>query len=214
MSQEIIKHYEDDQLLIVEKPEGLIVHASVDKSRSNLYDLLKINYPELYLIHRLDKDTSGLILFSKKSDINQELQLLLESRKINKTYLCVVHGEWSESEGQLQDFISKEKKKINLKWQEVMVKVARGGQKAILDFKKIKSNSFYSLLEMKLITGRMHQIRVQSQIQGHSILGDVLYGKQDNIPRLMLHSHKLDFTFEGHHISVESPMPEIFKQYF
>lgn len=214
MTREIIKYYEDDQLLIVEKPEGLIVHATLDRSRPNLYDLLKQNYPELYLIHRLDKDTSGLILFSKKSEINQELQNLLESREIKKTYLCVVHGMWASPEGQLQDFLKKEKKKIKSKWQEVMVKVDKGGQKAILNFKVQKSNQHFSLMEMTLVTGRMHQIRVQSQIQGHSIVGDSLYGLEDQSSRMMLHSYQLEFHFQGKRISVLSPMPEEFKQYF
>ena len=214
MSTEICKYYEDDQFLIVEKPAGLIVHATLDKTRPNLYDNLKSKYSELYLIHRLDKDTSGLILFSKKSEINQELQALLESREISKKYLCVVHGRWNESVGQLQDFLKKEKKKINSKWQEVMVKVDKGGQKAILDFKTQMTNNKYSLMEMTLVTGRMHQIRAQSMIQGHSIVGDVIYGFNDFAPRLMLHSHQLDFHFQGKRILVESPIPEIFKQYF
>jgi 23S rRNA pseudouridine1911/1915/1917 synthase len=214
MTKEIVKYYEDDQLLIVEKPAGLVVHATLDRSRPNLYDLLKQNYPELYLIHRLDKDTSGLILFSKKADINQELQNLLESREIKKTYLCVVHGEWVTLDGQLQDFLKKEKKKIDLKWQEVMVKVDKGGQKAILNFQVQKSNQHYSLMEMTLVTGRMHQIRVQSQLQGHSIVGDKLYGVKDQASRMMLHSHQLDFSFQDKKISVLSSMPEEFKQYF
>ncbi len=202
--------YEDSDFLIVNKPSGLIVHATVDKSRENLYDLLKKDHPELAILHRLDKDTSGAMLFSKNPEINKDIQTIFDERTIEKTYIALVHGEWEGEKGTMEDFLKKEK----VKNKEKMVKVLKGGQKAITYFEKKDYKNGVSLMSFTLETGRMHQIRVQSALRNHPLLGDTFYGKADKAERLFLHSHHLEFQFQGRLISVTAPLPALFKQYF
>lgn len=202
--------FEDSNFLIVNKPAGLIVHATVDKSRENLFDILRETYPELSILHRLDKDTSGAMLFSKKPEINKDIQAIFDERSIQKTYLALVHGEWAEDKGVMEDFLKKEK----IKNKEKMVKVLKGGQKAITYFEKISTKNNVTLMRFTLETGRMHQIRVQSALRGHPLLGDTFYGKADGAQRLFLHSHYLEFQFEGQSIAVTAEAPLEFKQYF
>ncbi len=202
--------FEDSNFLIVNKPAGLIVHATVDKSRENLFDILRETHPELSILHRLDKDTSGAMLFSKNPDINKDIQAIFDERSIQKTYQALVHGEWESDKGVMEDFLKKEK----VKNKEKMVKVLKGGQKAITYFEKISSKDNISLMRFTLETGRMHQIRVQSALRGHPLVGDVFYGKEDKAERLFLHSYHLEFQFLGKTISVTAELPEEFKRYF
>lgn len=202
--------YEDSDFLIVNKPSGLIVHATVDKSRENLYDILKKDHPELAILHRLDKDTSGAMLFSKNPEINKDIQAIFDERTIEKTYIALVHGEWEGEKGMMEDFLKKEK----VKNKEKMVKVLKGGQKAITYFEKREYKNGVSLMSFTLETGRMHQIRVQSALRNHPLMGDAFYGKPDKAERLFLHSHHLEFQFQGRLISVTAPLPEEFKRYF
>lgn len=206
----IVTLYENDDFLVVDKPSGLVVHATLDKDRENLYDLLKEKYSDLSLIHRLDKDTSGAILFSKKKSANNEIQKIFDERLIKKSYIAIVHGEWKDPEGKLEDFIKKEK----IKGLELMVKVSKGGQKAITYFEVVEIKNNFSLIKFTLETGRMHQIRVQSALRNHPLLGDGLYGKKDRAERLYLHSHILEFVYKNQLIKVESRIPDAFKQYF
>lgn len=202
--------FEDSNFLIVNKPAGLIVHATVDKSRENLFDILKETYPELSILHRLDKDTSGAMLFSKNPEINKDIQAIFDERSIQKTYLALVHGEWKEEKGVMEDFLKKEK----IKNKEKMVKVLKGGQKAITYFEKITFKNNVTQMRFTLETGRMHQIRVQSALRQHPLLGDNFYGKPDSAERLFLHSHYLEFDYQGKKISVTAEVPEEFKRYF
>lgn len=202
--------FEDENFLIVNKPSGLVVHATVDKARENLYDILKKSHPDLAILHRLDKDTSGAMLFSKNPEINKDAQALFDERIIQKTYIALVHGEWEGEKGVMEDFLKKEK----IKNKEKMVKVLKGGQKAITYFEKKSYKNGVSLMSFTLETGRMHQIRVQSALRNHPLLGDTFYGKPDKALRLFLHSHHLSFEFQGKKISVVAELPKEFKQYF
>ncbi len=188
MSVEIVSLHPD--FVVVSKPQGLVVHASLDKNRENLFDLLKVKFPtrEVSLLHRLDKDTSGLILFSLNSDKNKVFQKLLEERKIQKTYVAKVKGitEWHE-EILLKDYLKKEK----IKGIEKMSVVQKGGDVALAYAKTLAPH----IVQVTLETGRMHQIRVQLASRGHPIIGDSLYGADHG--KLHLHSSFLSFDFEG-----------------
>jgi 23S rRNA pseudouridine1911/1915/1917 synthase len=209
--------FEDDNFLIVNKPAGLIVHATVDKNRPNLFDILKESRgsSELSLLHRLDKDTSGAILFTKNPEVNKKIQEAFNERSIKKTYRAIVHGEWRENSGVMEDFLKKE---IQKNKKELMVKVHKGGQKAITYFEVVKRSEAYSHMSFTLETGRMHQIRIQSALRGHPLLGDAFYGnseldKKMNAQRLYLHSYKLEFEYEGTLIRAEARLPEEFLRF-
>lgn len=200
--------YEDDNFLIVNKPAGLVVHATLDKSRENLFDLLKAKYPELYLLHRLDKDTSGAILFTKNESVNKFVEEGFRNHTIKKVYQVIVKGHWNYH-GELSCFLKKVKNKRGL---EIMEIVTKGGVKAISQVNTIKSNSEYSLLEFELKTGRMHQIRIQCQGQGHSIVGDPIYNGEDS-ERMFLHSSELSFFYDGKYIVAKAPLDWYFNDF-
>lgn len=200
--------FEDENFLIVNKPAGLIVHSTLDKKRENLFDFLKKSYPKLFMHHRLDKETSGAIIFSKDESVNQFLENGFRTHSIEKSYNLIVHGQW-EHNGELSCFLKKVKNKNG---HEVMEVVTKGGVKAISDVTTIKCNSKYSLLNFKLQTGRMHQIRIQCKNEGHPIVGDLIYGI-DKHERMYLHSNSLSFTFEGKIISAHAPIDDKFKSF-
>lgn len=200
--------YEDENFLIVNKPAGLVVHATLDKSRENLFDLLKAKYPELYLLHRLDKDTSGAILFTKNESVNKFVEAGFRSHTIKKIYQVIVKGQWN-FQGELSCFLRKVKNKRGLETMEI---VTKGGDKAISLVKTIKSNPNYSLLEFELKTGRMHQIRIQCKGNGHAIVGDNLYDGEEN-KRMFLHSTELSFLHDGKLIKAIAPLDNHFSEF-
>jgi 23S rRNA pseudouridine1911/1915/1917 synthase len=206
--------YEDHHFLIVNKPAGLVVHATLDKKRENLYDLLKKNYSYLGLIHRLDKETSGAILFSKNAEINPFIQKEFETHRLEKKYWAIVHGNWIIDQ-RLEMFLKKIK---NNKKQDIMIKVDKGGVKSISQIKTLSSNEKYSLLEFTLLTGRMHQIRAQAKSVGHPIIGDLIYGdleldKLIKPQRMLLHSYSLNFLLEDKKIQAIATIDHEFKNW-
>ena len=208
--QQII--YQDANFLVIDKPAGLAVHGGSNISLGLIEQLrLATDNQDLQLVHRLDRETSGLILLSKKRKALLELQQLITSRKIHKGYQCVVAGNWPPA---------KTKETVNLKKiilannQKIVKAVANGdGQTAETRFKKLASNSKFSLLQIKLMTGRTHQIRVHCQFNGHPIVGDDKYGfdKNNKPSRLYLHADKLEFNSQllGKH-SFNSKLPPQF----
>ena len=213
MQEMILFH--DENLLIVNKPAGLVTHATLDKKRDNLVDLLKreLNLSYLGLIHRLDKDTSGAILFTLKEEANIPVQKMLENREIKKTYQALVSGhlEWSGHEQKWEDFLKKERRQGI----ELMSKVTKGGVKAISLLKDVKHFNHTSLLELELVTGRMHQLRIQTSVRGHAIVGDTLYGDRSRQEvRMFLHSSKmiLKHPVTNSPLTIIAPLPPEFEQ--
>ena len=201
--------FENDYYLIVNKPAGIPIHATLDKSRDNLFDSLRKKYGnDLFLIHRLDVDTSGVVLFSKKPEANKILDALFKTRDIEKTYHALVVGEAKEAQGVMEDFL--ERKKVN--GIEKMIKVHKGGEKAITEFELVEKKGHYSLLKLIIKTGRMHQIRAQLSLRGTPIFSDKFYGKEIKHERLRLHSSSLSFIdpFSQQKIHVLAPLPDNF----
>jgi 23S rRNA pseudouridine2457 synthase len=201
--------FENDYYLIVNKPSGLPIHSTLDKTRVNLFDSLRKKYGnELFLIHRLDADTSGVVLFSKKAEANKILDSLFKTREIKKTYFALVVGELIPTKGTMEDFL--ERKKIN--GIEKMIKVSKGGEKAITDFEVIEKKGLFSLVKLSIQTGRMHQIRAQLSLRGAPIFSDKFYGREIKHERLRLHSFSLSFIdpFSQEKINVTAPLPDNF----
>ncbi len=202
--------FENDEFAVVNKSKGIITHGSVDKNRENLFDLLKAHYKkfnkDIFLLHRLDKDTSGLMLFSLNEKRNKELQTLIEEKELKKIYLAKVVGipSWFEST-LLKDYL----KKVKVKGIEKQTVVQKGGDVALLNVKNLADN----IVEIELKTGRMHQIRIQLSSRGYPIVGDPLYGDiGEHSEGLHLHSTYLSFNFLGRVYEFLSP-PEFFKEY-
>lgn len=184
--------FEDEWILAVSKPSGLMVHANPEskvEQGPNLQDLLSAGRKrQLTLFHRLDKDTSGLVLLGKRPEISAAMTRLFEEKKIRKAYFAVVEGEWKKSVNRIENYLARAA-------EGRMAIVDEGqGQRALTTFRVLDSSSAKTWLEVMPKTGRTHQIRVHCASAGHPVLGDRLYGQVSEVGRLALHAHQLNFT--------------------
>ena len=194
LEQRII--YESDRLIILNKPSGVAVHGGSGDSFGVIESLraLRPDASFLELVHRLDKLTSGCLMVAKRRSTLRYLHEQLRERRIRKTYLCWVHGDWQESNLTVNKPLS-------------VVKFKNGDRRAVVDdagkssktvFRRLEGDTSYTLLQASPHTGRMHQIRVHCASQGHAICGDSKYSNDpkqaDSFDRLYLHAHKLVFS--------------------
>jgi 23S rRNA pseudouridine1911/1915/1917 synthase len=219
--------YEDENFLAVSKPAGLLVHAAgKDNKEKTLVDWLLEKYPEIKeigddfetrpgIVHRLDRDTSGVIIVAKNQKTFDYLKNLFGTREIKKTYLALAIGEVSPGEGTIN-------KPIRLKNGSVKRTVWEGKDEKqatteykVLDYLKIrtqKGGQVFSLLGVYPKTGRTHQIRVHLASIGHPIAGDALYGpKKSNfgLRRQFLHAQSIEFTdMSGKRMKIEVDLPD------
>ena len=183
---------DNDNFLVINKPAGIPVQAGTN-SFKNIIDILKetkyFEGTQPYIVHRLDKDTSGIFIIAKNRKYAQLLTSLFRIRKIHKTYLAITYGKVNNLKKNLQD---------NLIYYENNKKII---QNASTHLKVIKSNDFYSYIELKPITGRKHQLRKQLLILGNPIVGDDKYflpkNRKFKIKSLLLHSYKLKFMINN-----------------
>lgn len=192
--------YEDDGLLAINKPHGLAVHGGSGINLGLIEALRKIrpDHSFMELVHRLDRDTSGIILVAKKRSVLVGLQKMLVNKAgIRKTYLALVHGKWPASIKEVKAPL----KKFERQSGERIVMVDADGRESHTRYELLASGSHYSLVEAEPVTGRTHQIRVHCQFQGFSIAGDEKYcpkieqdiDKHNAIKRLCLHAYRLSF---------------------
>ena len=184
--------YEDKYLIIVNKPTGEFTISRDNHYDNNLYDEVKTYVKKqnpknkIFIVHRLDKDTSGLVLFAKSEKVKYDLQRNWQNAE--RKYYAVVFGKPNEKSVSLKDLLY-ETKSLDV----VITKNEKIGKLAITNFDVIKSNNKYSLLDINIETGRRNQIRVQLANIGHPILGDKKYGKV-KYKRMMLEAYYLKFV--------------------
>ena len=202
--------YEDAALLVVDKPSGVAVHGGSGVS-FGVIESLRATRPQakfLELAHRLDRDTSGLLLIAKKRTALVELHRMLRQGEVDKVYLAVAKGEAKKSL-ELRESLHKYVTASG----ERRVSVAEGGRSAVTRARLLKTNGKFSLLEVHLLTGRTHQIRVHLAHAGHPVVGDDKYGdfalNRELKQRLQLHAAKLSFRhpLTGEQVKLESPLP-------
>jgi len=217
--------YQDDDLVALNKPSGLLsVPDRFDEQLPSLKKMLKDEFGEIFVIHRLDRDTSGLIIFAKNADAHRYYSGIFEDRKVEKTYLGLVHGVPAQTEGTIDKPIAPH---FTVKGKMM---VYRKGKNSITHYNVVEAFGIYSLVEFRIETGRTHQIRVHMQDMGHPIVCDGLYGREEPVllsrikrnyklsrleeterpllDRLALHSWKLEFMDQsGKPISLEAGMP-------
>lgn len=177
---------ESDGLLIVHKLAGLLTHATADRSRENLVDLLRRARPdltELTLQHRLDRETSGVILFTTSVEMRAPVAQLFENRRVEKEYLCWVQGKRLESSWSVEATLQQRSGRVRV----------GPGQAARTDFRLLKREGSYCLLQACPLTGRKHQIRAHLAHRGLPIVGDELFGGPPS-HRLLLHAHRLSLV--------------------
>jgi len=189
--------YEDDTLLVLHKPPGIPSQPDFEEMARdyvNNYPLSTVHYqPDGFtpsLCHRLDRNTEGLLLFAKTAETLRDITAKIKNREIKKTYRCVVEGVPSPSSGEWRDWLWKDAKEKRVYAQSMP---SPGAKEAVLCYTVLKTLNGKSLLEIELVTGRTHQIRVQCASRGFPILGDGKYGKGRKGGPLSLCAAKLEF---------------------
>lgn len=195
--------YEDENLLAVNKPAGLLSLDVTGRTEDTMLDRVNSLLAErgektAYPVHRIDFNTSGILLLAKNGRAGEILDRMIKERKIRKSYLCVVKGRPSPDKGRLENQLFKDAKKNRVYVAEHTVK---GSKTAITDYRVVASRNGLSLVECHLLTGRTHQIRCQMAHAGHPLLGDDKYGSKEwnrekKERRQLLCSYKTTFDFE------------------
>ena len=181
--------YEDKYLIIVNKPSGVFSISTLKEKEKTMYhevyEYLRKKNQRVFIVHRLDKDTSGLMLFAKNVDVKNYFQENWD--KVIRKYVAIVEGVVKEDSKTIKNYLKENKNFVTYS--------DPNGKLAITKYKKIRSNKMYSLLEIEILTGRKNQIRFSMMGIGHSIVGDKKYGSLTNpIHRLCLVATSLTFT--------------------
>ncbi len=208
--------YEDASLIVIDKPSGVAVHGGSGVS-FGVIESLRAERPQakfLELVHRLDRDTSGLLMIAKKRSALVELHRMLREGEVDKAYLAVVKGSWSRKETEIRESLHKY---VNAQG-ERRVSVRDDGKAAVTRVKPLKVDHAFSFLELRLLTGRTHQIRVHLAHAGHPVLGDDKYGDfplnralaKEGVKRLLLHASRLSLRhpLTAAALAFESKLPE------
>ena len=228
--------FENQEFIVIDKPAGLAVHSGVGTKKNTLVDFLLENFPEIALVgddpevrpgivHRLDKETSGVMIVARNQKTFEYLKNLFKNRQIEKKYLALVHGKLKEKEGKIEGEMGRSKKDFR-KQALVRGKISvRKERYSLSHFKVKKEFEKYSLLEVFPKTGRMHQIRVHLHSISHPIVGDKKYtfkqylprrqaGKKIFAPRMFLHANSISFTGpDNQKYFFESESPQEFEKF-
>jgi len=222
MSIEIIVETAD--FVAVNKPSGLLSIPDRMGVEKSLKDLLKQRYGNIYTVHRLDRDTSGIIIFAKHEESHKALSQLFESREMEKFYLGLVNGQMMNTSGSIDAAIMEHPGKTT----KMMTHVK--GKPSLTDYEVLEQFRLFSWVRFQIHTGRTHQIRVHMQHLGHSIVCDEIYGdakpillssikknfklakvaeeEKPILARLALHSFQLNFTYNDIAFQLEAPLPK------
>jgi 23S rRNA pseudouridine1911/1915/1917 synthase len=215
--------YEDEYLAVINKPQGMVVHPAAGHRDNTLVNALMFHYKgELSdlngvirpgIVHRIDKDTSGLLLIVKKNEVHSQIAAAIQKHEIKRTYRTLVNGIISENEGTIDLPVGRSPSN------RLKNAVVKSGKNAITHFKVIERfyGSNITYVEVTLETGRTHQIRVHFAHIKHPVLGDTLYGgarKDFRLDGQTLHAYKLEFLHPvtKNDIMVEAPIPEYFEK--
>jgi 23S rRNA pseudouridine1911/1915/1917 synthase len=221
--------FENKDYIVVDKPAGLAVHTGVGTSEKTLVDFLLEKFPEIKsvgddpevrpgIVHRLDKETSGVMVVARNQKTFEFLKDLFKNREVEKKYLTVVHGKLKMKEGKIEGEMGRSKRDFR-KQALVRGKILVRKERYSLTFYTVKKElEKYSLLEVSPKTGRMHQIRVHLHSVGHPIVGDKKYTfkeyKNVDAPRMFLHAASISFIGPGNEkYFFESEVPEEFENF-
>ena len=214
--------YEDSDVVVIDKPAGMVVHAGAGHHQGTLVNALLHHFGTLSgtggdlrpgIVHRLDKDTSGVLVVARHDRAHQSLAEQFQSREVEKTYLAMVHGHPTPANGTITKRISRDPVRRTR-----MTARLETGRTALTEYRTLEAISRFSYLEVRIGTGRTHQIRVHLSTIGHPIVGDTLYGAPrlpkgiSPLDRFFLHAARLRFNSPstGLPITIESPLaPEL-----
>lgn len=210
--------YQDDSLAVINKPQGLVVHAGNGTNGSTLVNALLYHLDNLSgingvirpgIVHRLDKNTSGLLVVAKNDNAHLKLSKQLEDKTCRRIYIALLEGRLKDDKGIVDTFIDrspKDRKKMA---------VSNSGRRAITEYEVVKRFENYTLCRFSLKTGRTHQIRVHAKHLGHPVVGDIEYGYKNQKFKLngqLLHAERLEFTHPvtEERVSFSAPIPDYF----
>lgn len=202
--------YEDQDLVVIDKPSGLLSVASAFEKGETLHALLKAHYRprKVFVVHRLDQDTSGVMVFALNQEACDKLKDLFEVHAIERAYTAIVEGKLPSSSGTWQSYQYEDSQYMVHETSD-----ETKGRLAITHYQTISTSKYHSWLNLRLETGRKNQIRVHCQSAGHPVVGDKKYGAHSNpLKRLCLHAHLLSFQhpFSKKSLKFESPVPDEF----
>ncbi|NLM17893.1 MAG: RluA family pseudouridine synthase [Candidatus Riflebacteria bacterium] len=212
--------YEDEHIIVVDKPYGLVVHPGAGKEKESVVSAL-LSHTNLSpiglplrpgIVHRLDKTTSGLMVLAKTDFANQKLSKAFASRKVKKLYRAIVEGHPVNERGRIKVALARDS--ANRKRMKAVA--PEKGKMGLSAFKVEKYLARTALVKVSIMTGRTHQIRVHMAFTGHPLLGDIIYGgkKHKDIPGIFLHSAKLEFKHPvtDETMTFKAPLPATFKE--
>lgn len=221
--------FENNDFVAINKEPGMLtIPDRHDDTQLSLYKILNQKYGKIFIVHRLDRDTSGLILFAKNEATHKYLSQLFEQRNIEKKYLGIIRGSMPGIKGSINEPIGE-----HLSKKGVMI-ITKKGKPSLTNYEVLEDYGIYSLIEFEIQSGRTHQIRVHTKSLGHPIICDAVYGdgkpvllssfkkkyklsqndleERPIINRLALHSHSLHFKdIHQKEFSIETPLPKDIK---
>ncbi|MEO8720012.1 MAG: RluA family pseudouridine synthase [Ginsengibacter sp.] len=218
----------DDFLAINKEPGMLSIPDRHDETQSSLYKTLNQKYGKIFIVHRLDRDTSGLILFAKTEVTHKYFSQLFEKRNIEKSYLGIVRGMMPDKKGSINEPIGEHPSKKGV------MTITKKGKPSLTNYEVLEDFGIYSLVQFNIQSGRTHQIRVHTKSLGHPVICDAVYGdgkpillssfkkkyklsqhdleERPIISRLALHSHSLHFRdIHQKEFNIEAPLPKDMK---
>ena len=208
--------HEDSDVLVIDKPAGLTVHPGAGRRTGTLVHAVLAHVPDLTgiggelrpgIVHRLDKDTSGLIVVAKNEHALRRLQAEIQARRMRREYTAIVHGRLSRAEGTIDAPVGRDPH------HRTRMAVVTAGRRAVTHYRVREVFADASRLDVRLETGRTHQIRVHCASIGHPVVGDPVYGRRvaaHGLARQALHAHRLYFVHptSGAEMTFESPLPD------
>ena len=211
--------YQDKDIAIINKPQGMTVHAGNGTHGSTLVNALLYHLDSLSgingvirpgIVHRIDKDTSGLLVVAKNDAAHLSLSEQIKNKTCHRIYLALLEGTVKQNDGVIDTFIGRSDKN------RTMMAVKDSGRRAVTHFKVLKRYKEFTFAEFRLETGRTHQIRVHCKYIGHPIVGDPVYGYEKQKFKLngqLLHAWKLELTHPstGERMNFEAPLPDYFQ---
>lgn len=219
--------FENEDMLVIDKPSGIVVHPFDFSNEETILDFLKEKYPDMFsigntitlqdgrivplggIVHKLDRDTSGIMVIAKHQRTFTELKNLFNQQSVAKTYLALVEGVLEDDSFRIDAPLGRSKKEYK---QSTNPTKPRGElREAITDVKVLKRDGATTLVELSPRTGRTHQLRAHMASIGHPIVGDIAYGSTVKNSRIMLHAKSLSFKWNGEVIAFESSPPKGFE---
>ncbi|MGL5963991.1 MAG: RluA family pseudouridine synthase [Fusobacteriaceae bacterium] len=210
--------YEDEDMAIINKSHNMVVHPAQGNYNGTLVNAVLYHVKDLSgingvirpgIVHRLDKDTSGIIVIAKNDIAHASLSEMFKEKTLEKTYICICKGNFKVREGRIVNLIGR-----HLKDRKKMAVLEENGKEAITNYQVLDEVRDFSLVKVRIETGRTHQIRVHMKFLNHPIVGDSVYGNGGDIAsRQMLHSYMLKFRHptKHHEMIIKAPLPIDFK---